>query len=174
MLTFVSGGAASGKSGFAERLALKKGAECLYYVATMDPEGIEAAERIEKHREERAGKNFITVERKMDLEELRLPSSRDRSLILLEDLGNLVANEQFERGGSDEEIFGRVKAGIISICEQAEEVIVVGDDIFSDGGGYSEETWRYVRLLGESAVYIAGLADSVWEVVLGIALPIKV
>ena len=72
MLTLVTGGAASGKSEYAERLA----AACdgpRVYIATMRPLDKESVARIEKHRAARADRRFSTIERYHDLKGLRLP-----------------------------------------------------------------------------------------------------
>ena len=59
MLTLVLGGAASGKSGYAESLVLKT-ALPRYYIATMQVWDAECAARVEKHRKMRAAKQFET------------------------------------------------------------------------------------------------------------------
>ena len=61
MLTLVIGGAASGKSAYAESLVLKTGLP-RYYLATMQVWDAECAARVEKHRRMRAAKQFETVE----------------------------------------------------------------------------------------------------------------
>lgn len=57
MLAFVAGGAASGKSAWAEALAVALGGKKCY-LATMEPFGKEAQERIQKHRALRREKDF--------------------------------------------------------------------------------------------------------------------
>ncbi len=52
MLTLVLGGAASGKSAYAESLVLKTGLP-RYYLATMQVRDAECAARVEKHRKMR-------------------------------------------------------------------------------------------------------------------------
>ncbi len=173
MLTLIMGGAASGKSGFTEALAASSGAEEKYYIATMKPEGDGAAERIERHRRRRADKDFITVECPEHLESLNITSEYEKTLILLEDLGNLVANEQFDAGGADDEITARIMAGIGSLCARAGYVYIVGDDIFSDTADYDDDTLRYMRLLAKVSADISDIADNVYYVVSGIALPLK-
>ena len=61
MFMLVIGGAASGKSAFAEACSAARGAPALY-VATMEPFGEEAAARIERHRAQRRGAGFVTFE----------------------------------------------------------------------------------------------------------------
>ena len=91
MLTLIIGGAASGKSAYAESLVLKTGLP-RYYLATMQVWDAECAARVEKHRKMRAEKQFETLECPLHLDHLALPG---RGTVLLEDLGNLVANELF-------------------------------------------------------------------------------
>ncbi|MFR4969360.1 MAG: bifunctional adenosylcobinamide kinase/adenosylcobinamide-phosphate guanylyltransferase [Lachnospiraceae bacterium] len=79
MILLVTGGSASGKSEYAENRALqlaKAEQKKLIYLAAMKPFGEEAAKRIERHRQLRAGKGFETVERYTDIEGL----CRDESL----------------------------------------------------------------------------------------------
>ena len=59
MLTLVIGGAASGKSAYAESLTLTHPLP-RYYVATMQVWDAECAARVEKHRRMRAAKQFET------------------------------------------------------------------------------------------------------------------
>ena len=63
VLYIVTGGSGSGKSEYAENLAVRlaKG-QALYYVAAMQPCGEEGQERIRRHRALRAGKGFETIE----------------------------------------------------------------------------------------------------------------
>ena len=62
MVTLVIGGAASGKSEFAESLVLAAGDLPRYYIATMQPFDDECRMRIQRHREMRAKKRFETIE----------------------------------------------------------------------------------------------------------------
>ena len=87
MLILVTGGAASGKSAHAERLVCEK-AQSRLYLATMQPFGKSAEARIARHRALRAGKGFATVERTLDLANLKLSQQYDG--ILLEDLQKMM------------------------------------------------------------------------------------
>ena len=76
MLTLVLGGAASGKSEYAESLVLKT-ALPRYYLATMQVWDAECAARVAKHRKMRARKQFATVECPLHLEQVQLPARAD-------------------------------------------------------------------------------------------------
>jgi adenosylcobinamide kinase/adenosylcobinamide-phosphate guanylyltransferase len=64
-ILFVTGGARSGKSRFAERLAADAGAR-VTYLATLEPLDEEMQHRIARHRADRPGE-WITVEEPLDL-----------------------------------------------------------------------------------------------------------
>ena len=85
MTALIFGGAASGKSAYAEELICRlprRGP--LVYLASMDPLS-GGGERIRRHRALRAGKGFVTVERPRGLAGCPLPAG---SAVLLEDLDN--------------------------------------------------------------------------------------
>ena len=87
MIALVTGAASSGKSAYAEDLAMGL-APLRLYLATMSPEGQAAQERIARHRALRAGKGFHTVEACDGFgRALAMPAS---GVALVEDLGNLV------------------------------------------------------------------------------------
>lgn len=167
MMHLVTGASASGKSAYAEDLlVLAKSAE-KYYIATMRPWGAEGAARVKKHRAMREGKGFQTIEAFHTLDDLRLP---EKGSLMLECMSNLLANEQFELGGTDEEILDRINQGIQNLKEQTDDLIIVTNEIFSDGCRYDAETVRYIRLLGSLNIRMAEEADAVTEVVYGISI----
>lgn len=161
----VIGGAASGKSGYAERLAAeirRKEGGPLIYLATMQTSGDEAGERIAKHRRNRAGYGFRTMEKTVGLYELDIPEG---ACVLLEDMGNLLANEMFlpEGGGLQ-----AVLDGIRHIRAQTGSLVVVSNEIFSDGEIYTGETRIYMKDLAKINCILAEEADQVVEVICGI------
>ena len=63
MLILVFGGSGSGKSRFAEQLASEEQSMERWYIATMHSDGSpETTERIRRHRQQRQGKGFHTLE----------------------------------------------------------------------------------------------------------------
>lgn len=172
MLSFVIGGSGSGKSEYAEGLVLSAGKMPRYYVATMEPFGAEAEERIARHRALRVGKGFETVECACCLEELCLPEG---GAVLIEDLSNLIANEIWSaRGKGDVPGLAELVCGeIFRLAESQELVVVVGNDIHRDCGELTGEMKRFGELLGACHALLAARADEVTEVVCGIALHLK-
>ena len=167
MMHLVTGASASGKSAYAEDLlVLAKSAE-KYYIATMRPWGAEGAARVKKHRAMREGKGFQTIEAFHTLDALRLP---EKGSLMLECMSNLTANEMYQEKGSGDHCVEEILAGIRHVKEQCRNLIIVTNEIFSDGMDYDEETRRYQKYLGEINVRMASMADLVAEVVYSIPL----
>ena len=120
------------------------------------------------------GKGFHTIEAYHNLETVFLESgNREDRVILLECMSNLVANEQFGTGGSDEEILGRIFGGVRHLQDQGKDLIIITNEVFSDGSLYERETLRYLKLLGQANRKLALWADQVTEVIYGIGVGIK-
>ncbi len=171
MFTIVTGGAASGKSEYAEALVMSLDGPRVY-LAAMEPAGEEAARRIARHRALRAGKGFRTVECPSGLENAVLPAGAN---VLLEDLGNLAANEMF---GPREAVPAQctaetVAAEVLAVLPRCAHLTVVTNEIFSDGEDYPEETLQYMKALALAGRQLARHADTVVEVVCGLPNVLK-
>ncbi len=169
MLTLVIGGGASGKSEYAEELfSGLPGVK--YYIATMMPYGEDGLARIEKHRQARRDRGFRTVEHYTAMDTLVLP---ERGAVLLECLGNLTANELFSVPATEKEAESAVLRGIEALIKQADDMVVVTNDVFSGGGNYDDETLKYIRVLGSVNRRLSERFDRVIEVVCGIPVILK-
>lgn len=162
MFTLVVGGSASGKSEYAESLILQSEHLPRYYIATMRPFDDECRARIARHRRMRAEKHFQTIECYTGLSGLELPGRGD---VLLECLGNLAANELYDPAGAGVYALEAIVGGVDALLPQCIDLVVVSNEVCADGGGYSEETERYRRLLAEVNRALADRADRVCEVV---------
>ena len=142
MIALFTGGSGSGKSEMAElyacRLAAKK--KPLYYFATMRVWGGEGRARVEKHRRQREGKGFATVECPS-----RLPLGIAGGVILLECLSNRLANAMF---GDNEPDSVELILSELSALAEKNDLVVVTNEIFSDGAKYDAETAQYIENLG--------------------------
>ena len=167
MTVFVCGGAASGKSAYAEQLLCKLSGDmpCVY-LATMRPYGAEAAARIARHRAQREGQGFQTVECYVNLSAVSLPAD---CAVLLEDIGNLCANEMFDPEGSGADAADAVVYGVEALRRRCGQLVIVSNEVCSGGADYGEETLRYMKTLAEINRRLASLSDRVCEVVCGMA-----
>lgn len=166
MLTLVSGGAASGKSEYAESLVMQSAAPVRVYLATMEVWDDEGRIRIARHRALRQRKGFKTVEAPRGLDRFAFP---DNSCILLECLSNLCANECFGPEGFDGAI-ERIMTGILHLLDHCSDLVIVTNELFSDGITYPQETEAYLSVLGQLNRQLAAKADFVYEVVCGIPI----
>lgn len=188
MIYVITGVSGSGKSEYAENLAVKLAAgDPLYYVATMEPYGQEGKRRIERHHKLRAGKGFQTIECYRNITQIIEQTGADRcrkSTILLECMSNLLANEMFgkqcnelvtEKVQLSEEAFpvqiesrspaDRLLSGMSYISRQCRHLIIVTNEVFSDGIEYAPETREYIRQLGRLNRELVSMADEAVEVV---------
>ena len=170
MLIEVIGGSGSGKSEFAEEKCMELCAGEKIYIATMEPYDEESKKRVERHRKMRAGKEFVTMEVYTGLEQAVI---RKGATVLLECMSNLAANEMYSPSGRKEHTGDWILKGIRNLCRQAEHVVVVTNQVFSDGIEYDRGTMEYLQVLGKINRQIAQMADQVYEVIHGIPLTLK-
>ena len=174
MITLIVGKQNSGKSALAEKLALETGDEKIYYLATMKVMDKAGEERVERHRKQREGRGFITIEKQKDIAGV-LDDRADASgsAVLLECVANLVSNEIFD--GSDiasensftdeacEEIAKAVSREIRELSAKVKDLIIVTDEYEKDGEGYDDSTRFYVKTLSRSNELIKAYCDRVYD-----------
>lgn len=168
MMILVTGGSKCGKSRFAESL-FKDRTEQKYYIATMKPYGDEAFSAIEHHHKMRADKGFLTIEQYTDIDSV---SVEDGSAILLECMGNLLANEMFN-ANQIIDCTDKIITNIIHISCKSKLLVIVTNQVCSDGLQYEKGTAEYIASLGKINQKIAAYADEVFECIYGIPVKIK-
>lgn len=92
------------------------------YIATMQVYDEESVQRVARHRAQRANKGFTTIECEKDLASADVPEG---SVVLLEDLVNLMANEMF--GGGDT---SRILPALNVLACKCQHLILVTNDVF--------------------------------------------
>lgn len=167
MTTLVVGGAASGKSAYAEKLLCRlSGNAPRIYLAAMHPFGAEAEARVQRHRAARASYGFQTMECYVNLKRAAVPSG---AAVLLEDVGNLCANELYDGAGSGDGAADAIVDGVAALQARCAALVIVSNEVGSGGARYAGDTLRYLRTLGEVNRRLAARADAVCEVACGIA-----
>lgn len=166
MFVLITGGSGSGKSAFAEQKLAELEPGARYYIATMRCADEESKKRVERHRAMRAGKHFRTLECPVALSALTLPQ---RGSALLECMSNLIANEYFDGSGrGSAQVADTVMEGVRRLKDMCRHLVVVTNEIFSDGVAYDAETQNYLDCLGRINRAMALEADCVAEIVYGI------
>ena len=165
MSTYISGGCKNGKSFYAQRVA-QAGGKPLYYIATMIPHDEEDLARIRRHRNERAGWGFETLECGRDI--LRCLDRADpKGSFLLDSVTALLSNEMFPAGGVDTLAPRRIAEALERFIDRAPNTVLVSDYIFSDALLYDNLTEAYRRGLADIDRHMAARCDNVIEVVGG-------
>lgn len=170
MFLVITGGSGSGKSAYAEQCVLDFGSAERIYIATMYPFDEECDRRIKRHREMRRQKQFFTLECYTGLKKADIP---ENSVVLLECMSNLTANEMYQEDGAGEHTVEEILAGIRYLLSRVRHLVVVTNEIFSDGIDYDPETMRYQSYLGQINSEMGRMADQVTEVVYGIPITVK-
>ena len=157
MIVLVTGGSGCGKSTWAEGLAASLPEGKRIYVATMQVYDNESVQRVERHRAQRADKGFQTIECEKDLASADIDEG---SIVLLEDLVNLMANEMFDGGD-----VSRIVPALDALAKKCRHLVMVTNDVFSDGITYAESTQEYLKQLAQINNAAAQIADCMVEVV---------
>lgn len=175
MRVFISGGCKNGKSFFAQTLAkqMQSPGSPLYYLATMLPVDGEDRRRIEKHRAERDGWGFETVEAADNI--LITTANCDHcGTFLLDSVTALLANEMFPKNGEvDANAHRKLAAELFTLAKRLTDIVFVSDFIYSDAQIYNDWTEAYRKGLAFIDRELAKICDSVLEFAHGSALDYK-
>lgn len=147
------------KIGVCRSLVVNSGCENRWYLATMLPYDEECHRRIARHRQMRAKKGFETLEVPYALQQLELTEPMQSGCALLECMSNLVANELFCPQGSGEQTEEAILRGVERLVSGCAQVVIVTNELFSDGMQYDPSTEHYLRILGRINCRLAQMAD---------------
>ena len=167
MRIFISGGCKNGKSTFAQRLAKQQQEDSnntsLYYVAAMNAQDSEDEERIAKHRREREGWGFTTIEQYSRIEGI-LERCDPKGSFLLDSLTALLANEMFTaKEGVNLHAHEQISRGLLLLLNQISRIVIVSDYIYSDAFVYDPLTEAYRKSLAALDRLAAAHCDVVLE-----------
>lgn len=171
-ITLILGGARSGKSSLAEKLAAS-GSRVLF-VATAEARDEDMARRIAAHRKSRPTA-WDTLEEPIDLAGALSTTASRYDTVVIDCLTLWVSNLILKQGVavSDQEVLGRAES-LLKVCrESAPRWIIVTNEV---GLGIVPDTplgRRYRDLLGRVNQVFAREADVAYLVVAGLALDLK-
>ena len=164
MIILVLGTQKSGKSLLAEELCLALGDSEKYYLATMRVMDHEGALRVEKHRKQRAGKGFVTIERGREITgAVKDMAHPEAATVLLECVSNLVGNELFENPvwREADEFADTMVDEIGQLAGAVHHLVIVSSVYPRSDPGYDAATIRYVTYLHAVNERLKALADEV-------------
>jgi adenosylcobinamide kinase / adenosylcobinamide-phosphate guanylyltransferase len=182
-IIFITGGARSGKSRFAEQLL--KGEDKVLYVATGIAFDEEMKDRIAKHRSSRNNK-WQTVEAYRDLDKVLPAEIKDKNFILLDCVTIMVSNIMllekeinWDNAPPDivNSIENEVHAEFKKLLQTAKgfsgKTIVVSNELGMGVVPPSPLGRHYRDIAGRMNQLVADAAETVYFVVSGISLKIK-
>ena len=174
MLVLISGGVRSGKSALGETLAQRLCAGHKIYLATARVSDEEMRLRVKRHQRDRAAKNFVTIEKAENVGEAAAGLTQSDT-VLLDCLGNLAANELFHEdcaydGRRSRETGEKLFTGLMRVNAAAGNLIVISNEIFSDGVEYDRGTRDYIEVMGRLHRKLAAEAQAVVECVYGLRI----
>ena len=169
-IIFITGGARSGKSRFAEELARQfPGAKA--YLATAQALDEEMAERVRRHRKNRAA-DWRTLEEPLEVPECIASEGNWFDLILLDCLTLWVSNLMMA-AKKEEEILEKGDL-LVQACRKAKgSVILVGNEVGMGIVPVNAQARMFRDLSGLIQQKVAREADEVYFMVSGIAQKIK-
>lgn len=173
---FVTGGARSGKSAFAEQLARDLGGESVLYVATAEtPEGdAEMRRRVEEHRSRRpAGWSTFEISYSTPAASLSEAARAgcEAEAVLLDSLTLWVSGRMM--AGTDEEILTELDGFLAAAAGLDAAVVVVADEVGLGLVPESREGRLFRDLLGLANQLVAAAAEEVYLCISGIPLQVR-
>lgn len=168
-LTFITGGARSGKSSFALREASSRSGRRLF-VATLEPRDDEMRRRVERHRAER-GSGWDTREEPLGLAAALEDAGESYDVCVVDCLTLWLSNVIHAKRDVDKEIVGLVSA--LGDAKERLDVYVVSNEVGMGIVPENELARRFRDCAGTLNQIVAEAAGGVYLVASGIPVRIK-
>lgn len=169
-LILITGGARSGKSSFALKLAssLKKKVVHVATAAALDPE---MRRRIKLHKKARS-KEWLTIEEPVDILTVIKKIPKDREVVVLDCLTLLISNLMLA-GYKDSVIYNEIRSVAKALKKQFKVSIAITNEVGSGIVPDNEMARGFRDLQGRVNQIVSEEANSVYLLVSGIPIKIK-
>lgn len=170
----ITGGARSGKSRFAQKLAVEAGGRVLF-VAAAEAKDEDMRLRIEAHRQSRPG-NWKTLEAPLGISAVIRGYTGEAEVVVIDCVTMLVSNTMLlERGApaAEELALKEVQALVDQMDELEATFIIVTNEVGLGLVPDNELGRRYRDCLGRANQMMARHADEVYLMVAGIPIRLK-
>lgn len=169
MRTLILGGARSGKSALAERLAAASGHEVVY-IATAQAHDEEMAARIALHRAQRPA-HWLSVEEPLALAAVLEAHARPGRCVLVDCLTLWLSNLL---GAPDDERFKHERNALLQLLPSLKgQVLMVSNEVGLGVVPMGELTRRFVDEAGRLHQALAAQCERVLFVTAGLPMPLK-
>jgi adenosylcobinamide kinase/adenosylcobinamide-phosphate guanylyltransferase len=164
----VLGGARSGKTGFAERLAMRNGHKPVYLATATALDG-EMRDRIKTHQTQRQGR-FRTVEEPLELSDAIVTAAKTSDVILVDCLTLWITNML----GASKDVAAAVEELAATLSEiDAARVILVSNEVGLGIVPDNPLARSFRDLAGAAHQRLAEICDDVYFIVAGLPMVLK-
>jgi len=175
-IVLVTGGCRSGKSRFAQHMAEAAGANRLY-IATSPLLDAEMEERVQRHRQERASRNWVTCEETVDLVKV-LEQHTAFDAVLCDCLtlwvNNLMYDAEQNKEAFDENNMAGLTQALLRVARcHTGTLVFVTNEVGMGIVPADAVSRRFRDLSGRCNQVMAAAANEVYFVVSGIPMQIK-
>ncbi len=167
-IIFITGGQRSGKSSFAQKLALKKNSHP-FYLATARYWDENFNERIKRHKDDR-GPEWNNLEEELNISELNIP---DKSVVVIDCITLWLTNFFMDHNQDVEKCLELAKREFDLFAEKDITIFVVSNEIGMSLHAQTETGRKFTDLQGWMNQYLADKADEVYFMISGIPQKIK-
>jgi len=167
MIYFITGGQRSGKSCYAQKLALQL-TDSPLYIATSKVWDEDHKKRIERHKQDR-DERWTTIEEEKFLSKVDL----EKKVAVIDCITLWLTNYFIDNNYNIEEILKQTKIELDALAKKDATLIIVSNEIGMGIHAQTEAGRKFADLQGWTNQYIASLADKVFLMVSGIPVQIK-
>ena len=166
-ITFITGGARSGKSSYAQKLAEAQSDKPVY-LATARVWDEDFRHRIERHQNDR-GPHWTNIEQEKELSACEV----DGQTVLLDCITLWLTNTFSDNQFDDERSLGEAKIEWNRFVQKEMNLIVVSNELGMGVHPIEESVRKFADLQGWMNQYIAQMAGEVYLMISGIPVRIK-
>lgn len=164
---YITGGERSGKSSFAQKMALEKSDNPIYLATAKVLDG-DFAKRVQRHQNDRDTR-WENIEKPVSISQLDL----EGRTVLLDCVTLWLTNIYYKNKIDLQTSIDFAKAEWTRFIQQEMNLIVVSNEIGMGIHGSTHEIRKFVELQGWMNQFIAKQADEAWMLVSGIPVKIK-
>lgn len=171
-MIFIAGGVRSGKSAYAEQLAVKMGVEKdYYYVATGVAFDEEMKKRIVRHQQDRKAQDiqWTTIEAQVEIPH-QLTQLTKKDVVLFECVTTWLSNVLYRSEGNSarsktiHNCIETLQKQLLAWKVQGATIIIVSNEVLDELPSNYEEVNLYRKWLGELHQWIVQQCDEAYEV----------
>jgi adenosylcobinamide kinase/adenosylcobinamide-phosphate guanylyltransferase len=166
-IIYISGGQKSGKTTFAQKLALSLSPNPVY-LATSRIWDEDHKKRIERHQADR-GNEWINIEEEKYLSKHKL----NGNIVLIDCITLWMTNFFFDNKQNIDKCIEEAKQELDKLLKTDATYIIVSNEIGLGGSPADKMAFRFTDMLGLINQYIAKIADEAYLTVSGIPVKIK-